>query len=1093
MTLSPHNRGLRLAWLIMLVLSATSAATAQEGLAQSEAEDPVQALSSQAGPAGTEPDVFLIPDETGKLRRVVGATYEELMRAWSGRPGAAANAPPGAVVEQLSGTVDIGEEDALVRLRAVVRKTTAGRVRAPLLMPGLMIEQSSLTPEQGVLAVEPGTSGYALWLWGPQGERFELELKGRVRLRQQDETSLLKLSVPSAVSQRLELHFEQPVSVLRSSPGVRAVAGQADRGTTLEAVGGVSPIEVEWSEPRSGELSEPTVLTADSLVRVEVQNDRVLCTADIRTQTPASARRGIRVRLPEGFRAAEGVPGQRRVEGNLLELSPLKDDGDGRRYRLVCEAPSPGSSVSSSLSMPAFEILGAYTQQGRVEVASTDRLRVFCQMQGNLRQVPLGEPEAAPDAARPVGRYEFGGTDWVLKLTTDPVRRVVRVRPAFDLRLAAGHAELIAEFDYLMTGPGDSLLRVALNQWKIIDAPEASGDALDASRCYVSSDGTYVMHLRSPATTSTRVRLKLRRDSQGGQRQFSLPEPIGGSVLPGSMTVDADPELVLNPDPKAMVGLSSLARTDRSALADGAFYYRTFFREVAFATRVSQRPVRLDIDLLTAVAMENGEAAVTQQYSCAVQYGQVRELELLVPRGLLERGVVLELREGEQWRPLDTAEAAAALEADGAAQDAAAPVRVRLDSPLEGLSEFGVRYLLPVEPDATRRPTAWDVPLCAVEANSLARQVTVRTPPGYVCDLAGGPYATLWSRDPAAPDQGGATLFSSSGQPWAIALSVSPVGQASPSRAEVEKAWLQSWVVAGVQQDRQRFRLRGEGELRLRLPAAAAGLPIEAKLDGLPVEVQEADDAVIRIPLPNLPDRSETAEDSAAPARTLEVRWLRPLRAGLPSVSPMQIDGADADFPVVWELVLPPGQVLGRIPEGFTSSAPFGERPRSQESGVDSEIARWMDWPDEEAAPWSGSRYVLVALSQPAETRVFVFSRAWLVLLTAFGFFATLALAAYLEARSRIALVTAALAVLAVCSTVWPHLAPSLTLGVFGGGAAAGAATLLRRYTALGQDASGGASLPGVTDSATHSWTGAHPTAASQAGSGVEVSARSSA
>ncbi|MEM9351567.1 MAG: hypothetical protein AAGA92_01000 [Planctomycetota bacterium] len=1094
MRLSPTTRGLRLAMLLWLLPGGAALVAGDE--AESDATRPLETISAQAGAPGPLPDVFLLPDEQGNLRRVVGAKYEELMRAWTGRPDAAVGVPPRAVIEQLQGAANIFEAEARVQLQVVVRKTSGGQLRVPLLMPGLILEEIQLTPEEGVLAVESSGGGYALWLWGDRGARSTLELKGRTLVDRRADASRWKLSVPSAVSQRLEILFERPVNLLHSTPGVRPLPASDEAGVALEAVGGVSPIEVEWTQPQTSDATAPAVLNAESLVRVEVQTDRVRCAADIRTKTPASADRRIRVRLPEGFRAAEGNADQHETGPGVLELTPVEDDDAGRRrYRLVCEAPLPGASVSASLPITAFEVLGAYTQRGRVEVSSTDRLRVFCEQTGNIQQVPLDRPEADAGGTQPVGAYDFGGADWSLKLHTDPVRRVVRVRPEFDLRIAAGYAELTAEFDYRMTGPGDSLLRVALNQWKLVDAPSASGDALDVSRCYESSSGIYVMHLRSPATTSTRVTLKLRRDTQGDRRQFSLPlpEPVGGSTLPGSMTVDADPALALSPVSQGMVGLSSLAKIDRDegGLANGAFYYRTFSREVAFATRVSQRPVRLDIDLQTSIDIENGAAAVTQRYDCAVQYGQEREIALLVPQALIDRGVALEIREGELWRPIDVAAPDAATEDGSDGRGDPVAVRLRLDEPLEGLSEFGLRYRWAIDLTGQPDSVAWSVPLCAAQANSVARRVTIRTPQGYACNLAAGRYASSWSRSPSGTAEAAAS-FSSSGDPWAIPFSVSPTGQTTDSSVAVEKAWLQSWVVGRVQQDRQRFRLRAESELLLSLPSVTVGLPIEVLLDGRRVEPQPDENQGLRVTLPGEPGRTDAADGERT--HTLEVRWLRPLNGRTPGLAPVQISGVDAAYPVVWELMLPSGKVLAGVPEGFAASMASPRRPGSQAANRDTaaEIGEWMAWPDSEAAPWTGPRYVMVSLEPPGETSIVVFNRAWVILLVSLGFFATLALAGSLAARSRVALVTTAMAALAVCCAVWPLLSLPLALGVFAGGSAAGAATFLRRYSALAQDASGASPRAATADSATHSWTGAHPTSA-QSHSGVDVSARSSA
>ena len=996
-----------------------------------ETNAPEPALPEGPGLETSGPDVYFLPDSEGKLRKVIGFGYEDFLKAWRGEGSGRAAGPPGAVIEAFTGTLDVREDHAAAEVQLVVKKNTAGWVSVPLLMPHLVIDESTLPEEAGVLVAGPRGEGYVLWLRGPPSATTELKLTGRLPLAEGMETTSLSFATPSATKQQLRIDFADEIEVVRATSDVRSV--DTEGHTSLVVNDGFSPLEIEWRKPNG---AAPRVSHAASRTRVEVSREWVRYTADIEIERGSAAPGTIRVKLPEGVAPVDdrsgsgsGEPGETAV----VQLAPTGVTDEKATYRLRAERPLTGGGADFQVEVASFEVLGAYHHSGEVVVSVEPSLRAFFDPSGAIRQVPLAE--LVPDHEDPgaAAGFRYYGTPWSVVVHTKEIRTVVRVRPHYDLLFSQGKAELTVELDYQISGPHSFLLRIAMSGWELTDSPIESGGVVDLANSFQDSEGRLVMPLVMHDAEVAKIRFVAMKKEIGEMVQLSMPEPLGAQVLPGTLTVRGEPSLQVTPTPEGMIGLSAI--TDElppEAGPDEAVHrFRTYSSQPSLAATLHPRPTTVTAEVASRIELREEEIAVLQSLDYLVRFGYVESLSLLVPRALMERGAELSAWLGEDEIGLPAPqEPEAPPGANGAGETV--PLKLPLLRRIRGEAHLRLQYRLPPVAPKPGGVASVSVPL-VVPADEITEQRVEVSAEGFeAVQLDTTREPSGWQADQSEqPSPDGVFRFTIPPTITAVPLRVESVAADSGSSTVVEKAWVQTWLIGRELQERTAIRFRSRGDVEARFPETLADTAIEARLDGEPVELKRAADGRCRISV-------EPAEDNAPRSHTLELRWLRPASGGEITATPLVLERREGAFPLLWETVLPRGRVLLSAPRGFalddsTSSAlwPFAS---AAEARTQEEIENWIGATPSLRPPASCSRYVMASFLPPQEMTAYTTHRAWPLAVVALSCLAAAYLWVSLQGAARHAVLAALAILLAGVAAFAPQLASLIGWGGHRGG-----------------------------------------------------------
>ncbi|RIK88599.1 MAG: hypothetical protein DCC67_00685 [Planctomycetota bacterium] len=257
-------------------LMATSAAAQDAGGPAGEPPSIAAAAVPATGAASAAgPDVFLLPDATGKLRRVLGYRYEDFLKAWqAGDDGEAEVAPPQYSVERLAVEATAGPELAEVEATATVELHTSAWVEVPLGFGPLITESATISDgsEQEFVRFDAARNTYAAWLQGKPGDKRTIVMAGRLALERQGDVRRLAVDLPTAVASTVRVAASS-LPVVESPEGVLATPAADDEGgQVLQIEGAKGRLVLRWGEaaPELAGSDEPALeATVETIASVE--------------------------------------------------------------------------------------------------------------------------------------------------------------------------------------------------------------------------------------------------------------------------------------------------------------------------------------------------------------------------------------------------------------------------------------------------------------------------------------------------------------------------------------------------------------------------------------------------------------------------------------------------------------------------------------------------------------------------------------------------------------------------------------------------------------------------------------------------------
>jgi hypothetical protein len=1051
--------------------SAPSTESSQAESTPANLLDRIEGGSSPAPLGAVGPDVFFLPDASGKLRRVLGYRYEDFLETWrAGQGEQQAVRPPAYALSRV--VVDAAAEGDEVEATVVVEIEiqSNGWIEVPLQLGTLVVERSEFDgkDERDFLLFDPQQQGFVAWVYGTPGEQRRLTLSGQLLVQRDGASRQLEFELPTAASSHVDFTAASQVEVETPKAAVHSTVTADDGRYTSQIEGAKGRLALRWGPRSANEFDRTATLSSTVDVSVTVDPGRVAYDAQVTLQSFGEPLERVRLRLPRGAVAAalptgagyELIPissAAGRDGTSLIEVRFDRPSTPPPAVRLVAEQ-SGGPDGTASIEAAPFEVVGAFRQRSQIAVRVSDQLHADFQRHGRLLQIDsqeLPEPMRTP---APLAAFAGAGADWRLEIATQPRQRKVRVTPTYALHLGAQGATLEATLDYQFLGGRTFELRADLRGWELAETPVESGGVVDLAEQHVTPAGVLVMPLKESDLQQARVRITLRREAGLGLHDLPLPEILDASSLPGGLTVSCDDAWRTTVDVQNSSGIASADGASRNAEAPSAVAaapaeasppagrtrrpnalsrYQTFLARARVVVDVNEQDQAINVASLINGAFVDGRLELDQQLQYDISYQPATEISATVAADLLANEGLQLLLDG---KPL-TSSAIEILPlgaAPNGANDGNLRLQVRLPRPTVGRLTLQIRTAHKLSESQLNGRSKIAVPLAA-PPQSTASQAQI-VPPSATAKIA------LWGDDPSEPwrtvapaavgvggEQTPTTFNAAASKPvseLALRLDSSNVGEESD--LQVVAAWVQTWIVGGQRQDRYVYRFRTRrATVEVRLPSEFNGRPLEVKLDGNPTSVSVAD-GLLTVPLRSDDDLHEY---------TLELRRHAPQqlpRAGSIGASFPRLQQARVNAPFYWQLIVPRDMAVASAPEGMNGEYRLGWREWSwgrQPTQSQADLERWTSATSAPELPASTNQYLYSAFETPTAASAQVMRRAWLIIGAAIGALGVGLIALYTNLGRTAGFWLAAIVAAAAALAAYPEAAVLLVQAIFLGGA----------------------------------------------------------
>jgi len=604
------------------------------------------------------PDIFLLPDEQGNLRQVLGFRYEDFLKTWQG-----VNTHVGAqadkyLVESVTAKGRAEKDYASLRVEIELITQSSDWQEIPVQMPSAIIRDVNIEDlrEGESLKVRQSRPGYVLLLAGEKHQRRKVTIDVLVPIKRNTDRAELELQLPTATRSQLTLAVATPQAQFETSSGaIVSEQPTAEAKSEVTVAGFAGPLRLEWTSSNSPTESDQLQFEATAEQDVRVHRQRVIHDVNLQIKSLTNPLRRVRVRLPAG---AELVPHPANSE---FRISPVSDDPEEESSRIIeierleahgnwdvvlsAEQPLPQEGSEKSFPVGGFEVLGAFRQSGKVSLHVSDQLQVYFDLAGNVQQVPLNDNSESTTETAPIAHFAYASFPWNLTIHSIAQERRVNVRPSYAIEIDRDEARLTVELDYQFSGAKTFGLRIDMRDWRLTDDRIESGGVVDQQRYVMTREGLLILPLVNSEVSRVRLSFTARRSIQPGQLSFPLPEPLDAFVLPGTVLLKPNSALQVTPNYAGMEGVQPAEDTvnslqepplDRTKEDAGIIELTTFMARPTLNLEVALRDREISLASRARIYLAENSYRVLQQFNYQVNFQPVSQLKLKVPETVLE-------------------------------------------------------------------------------------------------------------------------------------------------------------------------------------------------------------------------------------------------------------------------------------------------------------------------------------------------------------------------------------------------------------------------------------------------------------------------
>lgn len=975
------------------------------------------------------PDTYILLDAEGRPQPVLGMSYEEFIAAWKQleQVERASDEPRFTIDElRMSGRAvdDHAEFEAVVKVRVLAD----GLVRVPLGMAGgILREQPKVEGGKNddaaaaVVQYDARAGGFVALIDSKAKaaatdareakQIVEISLHLLVPLVRDGNETSLQLNCPRALVSELALDLPTAIVDATATEGtlVTTVAG-AQGGTRLEVDGPAGDFRLRWNTAEAARPELATVLSATGAIGISIDGHSIRSDAHLTVRSYGGSFERFRVRLPPGAKlveertpdAGEGPPTYRiavdaatapaNTDSQVVTVELAEKQLGPVEIELSTEQPLGLNSAEEAVELAGFEVVGAVRQYGDVAVQVADDWQLRSEAGPYLRQVEPAELPAALAEFPATIAYQYDRQPWSLRARVAARPMVVNVTPAYSLELDAVEARLQAQLVYQVPGARAFEFRVRLEGWELTPDPVESNGLVDRDAVMVSRDGVLVLPLAQASSRRAEVTFQLRRPLARDAKDMALalPIPEADSVAAAEVAVSADASIELLPNMAGSRGLSPIPVTSETPVelatnGEQVFRFHMLAPDAVFAATRTIRPSTVTAEVESSLAVDWQKLEATQQIDYRVEHQPIEQVTLQVPTGwkLVDNQIEI--------TPVGGAGAPIALTAvaENATHGRATQLlRASLPQPRMGNFQARAAYQF-AEPSELLGVGQNSVPLPGPAAMVARHRVRLAAGPRIALALGDGA-AAAW-REAAAMRADQSLVVDAIGQQASLPLAMEPLVVNRPQDTKVTRAWLQTWQVGGMVQDRAVFQYHTSGSaVTVELPPQVATQEVEVLADGELAHVSARQEGRLVVDVPPQVRTALSAVGATPVSHTLELRYRRPAPLGLVArheFTPPQLVGSSALSEVYWQVVLPGDRHVVQAPAALVPVEPwqwlevFAGREAVKSQG---EMEEWAGATKQLAPSAAQNAYLYSGLAPVASIEMLTAPR-WLVVLAASG------------------------------------------------------------------------------------------------------------
>jgi len=589
-----------------------------------------------------------------------------------------------------------------------------------------MVEPKPRKGGKAPQAARPAAPAFVVLYVSGKG-RHRLDVSVRMPLERQGGWRVTDGHLPAAPATSLALTVPQAGTEVRLGHVLdKAVHETAKPGAVIRtALGASGAVRIQW-RPKIGEGQIEKTLTARSRGVLDVQEDRLHLTWEVRCEFRHGERDVFTLAVPEGYTVE-------KVEGTNVRGWQRKD-ADGRSHVVVSllkpakgsesftvtvwrrTAGGPGGEAKP-FAVPFIDAPGALRHTGTLLVRRSPLLDVRTVETTGVRRTDLPPAEQMPGKGhvesplgiRPYQAYEFVATPFTVRLASEPVDARVVAKVQTILRLAERERSLEARVVLTVGDRPLYLAQVAIPDDLELDRVQAPG-AFEWA--VTKADGRRVLTVYLAAgvqgTCPVVIEGKLARGQIGLETAVPRLHALGVDRQRGDIVVQADPAFDVRPEGLAnlervlMKRISGWLGAGQDALAALALEWR----EPDYAGRLVLVPRKPDVSCFTVTNARVTDRSIDETIllNWTIQKAGIREVVFQLPAWMAEARISAPLLRQKIVEPA------------GNAPDA--PVRVRLTLQDQVMDELRVL----VENDRLLEGEAFAAPVPVVETGRTTRR-----------------------------------------------------------------------------------------------------------------------------------------------------------------------------------------------------------------------------------------------------------------------------------------------------------------------------------------------------------------------------------
>ncbi len=846
---------------------------------------------------------------------------------------------PTHTIQQLLITGTASGEKAELSVTVTIRLLRDGLMRVPLGFAGAHLRELPTYDGDGepVVLRDKDAGGLICWIQAPKEKTCSLSMKLIAPLRKVGRETRLMLQTPQAPSSELSLRVPVPFSEVRAEATngdlVRREEGEGSLLVVTGIAGTGGNTQVTWRKGSREPTSPQPLLQvrSETLVTIEeleqVTSHVTLHVSSLRgdfdyfsIRLPADSRPFRMHSSQSSVQFTESVDGADETKAKIVQVKLDSRTTGPVDVELGMDLTREGSGNIAEFEAGGIEVEEARRQSGEINVVVKGDLSVKSVPGRNVQRTLV------PDSWREKkvsAHFQYNGPSPSLRIQVSKETQV-SVEPIYVLHVESNRVVLDATLKYKIRGADVSDVNVNLRGW------EFGGISPDTLVDDEGLDRENLAPLRIPLTPAAMTEsgeFELRISAvqpipdTATSVSVSLPRPDAKMLTPATVVVLAADNVELTVEDDALKGLEPESFPPEVMLPPRQqppmyFRERSDATTTAFAPgiRVRQRAVsvrsvsELEVDLL--------RARIEQRIEYRIAYEPLRNVQLIVPRSVRDKGDLRILYE-DQALPLSEVLDEAGDDQDTApAQDAPALIQVDLLAERNGPCDLIVEYELPLSELPVGPGTSAQIPLVipAAAADTTFTGSTLHVLAGENVQV--GAEDGNWevvvedaAEDAAARDSD-LTLISKA-IPSSATLRVMPSDRRRRTSTVISQAWIQTWLNSAVRRERAVFRVTtDENRIEIHLPEQAEVKHVALDGHRVPVPASGAEPIAIEL------------DDVTSPAEhVVELwYWLPRLRQSLGAVAMEAPIIADAKWAkrLYWQLATPPDEHLLHTPVGMT-------------------------------------------------------------------------------------------------------------------------------------------------------------------------------